>query len=215
MKVVIIGQGGHSKVIHDLVSSNQDMEVIGYLDDKYNNFNNIDGMYVGPIKSTKKLVEYFEDIKFVVGIGDNHIRKSIVQRMALPNEKYMTIVHPTACFSPSAQIGCGSVIMPNAVINASTRIGHHSIINTGSVIEHDNHIDNFVHISPNATLTGSVQIEEGVHVGAGATIIPNVRIGEWSIIGAGATVINHIPANCTAVGTPAKVKMKEGDRLVQ
>ena len=65
-----------------------------------------------------------------------------------------------------------------------------------------------MHISPRATLTGTVSIGNGTHVGAGATIIPNIKIGEWSIIGAGATVIHNIPSNCTAVGTPAKVKVK-------
>ena len=55
MKVFIIGQGGHSKVIHDLVNSNRDMEVIGYLDDKYNNFHELDNMYVGPINIADKI----------------------------------------------------------------------------------------------------------------------------------------------------------------
>lgn len=45
---------------------------------------------------------------------------------------------------------------------------------------------------------------------------PKIRyqlsIGEYAIIGAGAVVTRYIPANCTAVGVPAKmVKLKDGE----
>lgn len=37
-------------------------------------------------------------------------------------------------------------------------------------------------------------------------------IGEYAIIGAGAVAVESIPANCTAVGVPAKVlKIKDGE----
>jgi hypothetical protein len=41
-------------------------------------------------------------------------------------------------------------------------------------------------------------------VGTGSKIINQVEIGKFSIIGAGAVVSKNIPANCTAVGVPAK-----------
>jgi acetyltransferase EpsM len=97
--------------------------------------------------------------------------------------------------------------MPQAVINADVIIGNHCIINSCSVVEHDSLLENFVHLCPNSTIAGTVEMREGSWVGSGATIIPNKRIGEWTMIGAGATVIDHLPANCLAVGTPAKVKM--------
>lgn len=44
-------------------------------------------------------------------------------------------------------------------------------------------------------------------------IINQLSIGEYAIIGAGAVVTTrYIPANCTAVGVPAKVlKIKDGE----
>ena len=39
-----------------------------------------------------------------------------------------------------------------------------------------------------------------------------LSIGEFAIIGAGAVVTRYIPANCTAVGVPAKMgKIKDGE----
>jgi lipoate-protein ligase B len=43
-----------------------------------------------------------------------------------------------------------------------------------------------------------------VSIGVGATVIGGVSIGDNVSIGAGAVVTRDIPANCTAVGVPAK-----------
>jgi acetyltransferase EpsM len=206
MKIVVIGHGGHSKVIVDMILSTRENDIVGFLDDKYHEVGVVEDTYCGPISSLEELLIKYNDIKFVIAIGDNKIRQSIVQKLNLSYENYVTVIHKSAVISPTAKIGHGTVIMPNSVINADSRIGHQSIINTGSIIEHDSIIGDFSHVCPGATLTGTVQLGEGAYIGSGSTIIPNIKIGEWTIIGAGAIVISDIPAYCTAVGMPAKVK---------
>lgn len=204
MNIVIIGNGGHSKVVKDILLLNKNIQIFGYLDDKFEEYLIEDEMFYGPISAYQFLIDKFDEIKFIIAIGHNQTRKKIVNKMNLEENFYLTPVHPSAIISPSARIGKGTVIMANTVINADAVIGDHVIVNTGSIIEHDNRVNDFVHVSPNATLAGCVQLGEGVHIGAGATLIPTVKIGDWSTIGAGATVINSIPANTTAVGIPAK-----------
>ncbi|MBO1512358.1 acetyltransferase [Metabacillus bambusae] len=206
MNIVIIGQGGHSKVIIDMIRINECFKIIAFLDDKFNDILSNEDIFYGPISAYKFLIDQYKDIKFIVAIGNNQIRKQIVESLNLEAFDYMTIVHPSAIISPSVMIGKGTLIMANTVINADTMIGDHVIINTGSIIEHDNKVNDFSHVSPNATLTGNVYIGEGVHIGACATLIPSVQVGAWSVIGAGAVVINSIPENRTAVGVPAKIK---------
>ncbi|MBP3951519.1 acetyltransferase [Bacillus suaedae] len=214
MKLILIGQGGHSRVVEE-TADQLNIEVIGYLDDKYSFFDLENDKYIGPIHSVPKLIDLYSDIKFLISIGNNVVRKRIVERLNLSDTYYLTLIHPTAVISRSAEIGAGTVVMAQSIVQTNAKIGQHVIINTGSVIEHDNHLGDFVHLSPNATLTGGVSIEEGAHVGAGATVIPNVGIGSWSVVGAGATVINNVPNKCTAVGVPAKIKVKEDDTFVQ
>jgi serine acetyltransferase len=43
-----------------------------------------------------------------------------------------------------------------------------------------------------------------VSVGTGTQIIQELTIGENTVVGAGAVVVNSLPANCIAVGIPAK-----------
>jgi acetyltransferase EpsM len=205
MKIAVIGNGGHSKVVRDLILSCEENAIVGILDDRYEEVRLVEDIFFGPIKAAKKLVEYFTDIKFVIAIGDNKVRQSIVQRLKIPDTCYATLIHKSAVVSPSAKIGNGTVVMPNSVINANAEIGLHSIINTGSIVEHDCKAGNYVHVCPSATITGAVHLEDGAFIGAGATVIPNINIGEGTIIGAGAAVIHHIPSYNTATGVPAKI----------
>lgn len=209
MKIAIIGQGGHSKVIRDVLSSIEGAEVVGCLDDKFKTDFYREQVFYGPADSAHFLIDEIPEVKFIVAIGNNRVRKQVVHSLGLPERTFATLVHSSAQISKSSTIGYGTVVMPCAVVNFDVEIGNHSIINSCAVIEHDCYVEDFVHISPNATLTGNVTVREGSHIGAGTTIIPGMEIGEWSVIGAGATVINNIPANCTAVGVPAIVKIKE------
>jgi acetyltransferase EpsM len=207
MKVVVIGHGGHSKVVSDIIRATNGLQIIGYLDNKYERIQSINNLIFGPISAAMQVKAENKNVKFVIAIGDNRARKLVFEKLSLSIMNFLTIVHPSANISPSAKIGYGTVVMPQAVINADVIIGNHCIINSGSVVEHDSLLSDYVHLCPNSTVAGTVEMHEGSCVGSGATIIPNRRIGEWTMIGAGATVIDHLPANCLAVGTPAKVKM--------
>ena len=55
---------------------------------------------------------------------------------------------------------------------------------------------------------GPVTIGKNVWIGRCATILSGVSIGDNAIIGAGSVVTKDIPANCVAVGAPAKVIKK-------
>lgn len=203
MRIIIIGDGGHSRVIQDMMFLNEAYEIAAILDDKYEDGFQTNGIIHAPLSFLMRLMQ--KDTKVVVAIGDNLVRKKVVEQLHLPSNMYATVIHPAAVVSRTAQVGNGTVIMPNSVINANATIGMHCIINTAAIVEHDNEIGNYTHISPNATLTGNVTTGEGVHVGAAATVIPNMHLGSWSVIGAGSTAIESIPAFSKAVGSPARI----------
>ena len=52
-----------------------------------------------------------------------------------------------------------------------------------------------------------------VMVGVGASVLGNITIGDNSKVGAGAVVVNDVPANCTVVGIPGHVVVRDGQRV--
>jgi len=55
------------------------------------------------------------------------------------------------------------------------------------------------------TYSAPVTIGSNVWIGGGSVILPEVTIGDNTTIGAGSVVTKSIPANCLAVGNPARV----------
>lgn len=196
-RLIIIGAGGHGKVIADAALKNGYTNIC-CVDD------NATGDVMGfPIIGTTADVECLNDgnTDFVIGIGNNALRKMIVETY---NVNWVSIIHPSAQIGFDAEIGKGTVVMANAVVNVCAKIGEHCIINTGAIVEHDNVIENYAHISPNVALGGTVRIGSLTHVGIGATVKNNTEICSDCTIGAGAVVIKSIKEPGTYVGVPIR-----------
>jgi sugar O-acyltransferase (sialic acid O-acetyltransferase NeuD family) len=146
--------------------------------------------------------------EFIIAIGANSVRAQRFDEALEFGMQAAVCIHPTAWISPSASIGSGTVIMARAVVQSKARIGKNCIINTGAIVEHDCVIGNHTHLSPSVTLGGTVTVGEYVHMGIGAIALPGSRIGDRSVIGAGAVVLREIPSDVTAVGVPARVRIK-------
>ena len=56
--------------------------------------------------------------------------------------------------------------------------------------------------------TRPVKIGDRVWIGEGAMILPGVTIGDGAIVGAHSVVSKDVPAECMAVGTPARIVKK-------
>lgn len=206
--VIIIGAGGHARVIAEIIIKSGDT-VIGFLDDNLD----IQGKSVfkdikvlGKISECESFQKKHKECLFIVGIGNNYVRAEIFNKYKL---NYYIAIHPSSIISDGVKIGIGTVIMPNTVINVGSVIGSDCIINTGAIIEHDNVIKDNVHISPAATLCGTVEVGEFTHVGAGATIKNNIKIFKECTIGAGAVVVKDIEKSGTYAGVPVRIVEKE------
>ena len=200
--VIIMGAGGHAKVIADIIKKSGD-NVYGFLDDHMEINTTVIESYkvIGKISECMNFKDTIENAKFIIGIGNNAIRKEIAEKYEID---YYTAIHPMACIGMSVSIEKGTVVMPFACINASSKVGKHCIINTGALVEHDNIISDYVHISPKAALAGTVKIGEGTQVGINATVKNNISITNNCLIGAGAVVVKNIEESGTYIGVPAK-----------
>ncbi len=196
--VIIIGAGGHAKVIADIVRKSGD-NLIGFLDDtKEVGSEFFDAFVLGKTDAYSE----FSEKEFIIAIGNNSIREQIANKMQ--DATFYTAIHPTAVIAEGVTIGTGSCVMANAVLNADAKVGKHCIINTASVVEHDNTLSDYVHISPVAALAGTVSVGERTHVGVGAKVKNNTEICADVIVGAGAVVVKNITRAGTYIGVPAR-----------
>ncbi|MBO5339813.1 MAG: acetyltransferase [Oscillospiraceae bacterium] len=196
-RLVIIGAGGHGKVIADIALKR------GYTDIVFADDNAVGFCMEFPIICKSTDVEKLNDgqTDFVIGIGNNEIRKRIAEQHKI---NWCTLVHPSAQIGMNVKIGSGTVVMAGAVINSCATVGEHCVINTSAVVEHDSIVGDFVHISPRATLCGVVTVGENTHIGAGATVVNTLNVCADCVIGAGAVVVDNIDAQGTYVGVPAR-----------
>lgn len=207
-KLLILGCGGHAKVITDVALAMGKWQTIAYLDDNYPSTKEFLGKKVLGTLAQLNVIYRVENFTAVfIAIGNNKIRTHWVNTCKQDNICLTNLIHPSAIISPYSNLGEGILVMPNACINYDALIGDGGIINTGAIIEHDCILKENVHISPAAALAGGVYVGCQSWIGIGAVIKEKVKIGNQVIVGAGSVVINDVPDHYTVVGVPAKPKI--------
>ncbi|MBC2159154.1 hypothetical protein HCB21_05165 [Listeria booriae] len=194
--LIIIGDGGHSKMVQNIVRESGTYQLTEVWDDKYSEpvardgvvYSSLDGQLQG-------LTQMDADATFFVAIGDNDIRKKIARTLALAGKKFAVIIHPTAFVEATVEIGEGSLVMAGSIVQANTVLGKHVIVNSGATVEHDISVGNFVHFAPGSVVTGGCTVADNVLVGAGSVVVPNISIGANVVVGAGSTLTRNIESN--------------------
>lgn len=202
--LIIIGAGGHGKVAADCANETKQFDQIQFLDGKYPELLKVETWQVVGHQDDFSRFDS-EQTWFFVAIGNNAIRHQMQQMLLKGGQKIATLIHPNACIAKDVNIGAGTLILAGAVVNISTDIGLGCIINTGATVDHDCDLGQYSHIAPGVNLAGAVRLGCEVFIGVGSAVIPCLSIGDKSIIGAGSVVLTDLPAQVTAVGTPAKV----------
>jgi sugar O-acyltransferase (sialic acid O-acetyltransferase NeuD family) len=152
-KIVIIGAGGHAKVVCDAIFSKNEFTIVGFVDANVPVGTEVmNGLKV--ILPQQKLEELKGQAEyFIVAIGNNKVREDLFKRLS-GILKPATVIHAKAVIAPSAVIKEGSVFLANSVVSAFCSIGENSIINAGVVVDHESVVGNHVHLSI-GTLVGS------------------------------------------------------------
>jgi len=206
-KIVLIGGGGHCKVVISILKKLDNFEIVGIVDN-YKEDSSISGIKItGTDNDLKDIYKNGTQYALITvgSVKDNTKRYKLFNMAKEIDFKFPVIISHEAVVDESVKIEEGSVIMPGSIINIDSFIGKNCIINTGSIIEHDCKIGNHCHLSPGVHISGAVNIGELSFIGIGATIIQGIKIGKNVTIGAGSVAIKDIPDNVIAVGNPAKI----------
>jgi len=203
--LVIVGAGGFARETAAAATA-AGWRVLGFADDDpaLTGTSRSGRPILGPVDS----VADHPDAAIVVCVGnprDYTTRQRIVKRLALPADRYATVVHPAAEIGAGSVIGPGSVLLAGAVLTADVVVGSHVAVMPQAVLTHDNRVADYATIASGVRLGGGARLERGAYAGAGALIREGVTVGAWSLIGMGSVVLHDIPPGQIWAGNPARL----------
>lgn len=208
MKAVLVGAGGHARVVLDAARAAGGFEIIAVVDARTElKGTDFEGLQVVGDESEIASLRQRGVVAALLGVGSvdaGDVRRRVFARMSALGLSLPTVRHPSAVVSPTATIGEGSVVFANATINPGARIGTNVIVNSAAIVDHDVTIGDHTHISPGVHLAGGVSIGVGSHIGIGATVIQGLRIGSGVVVGAGAVVLHDVADGDRVAGVPAR-----------
>jgi sugar O-acyltransferase (sialic acid O-acetyltransferase NeuD family) len=207
-RVVVLGAGGHGKVLAYVLRLGGH-EVVGFTDDdEALHGRQVLGLQVlGPNDRVPELpIE-----AAIVGIGNNRWRRAWYERLLSYGVPLANAVHPTALLAQGVVLGQGVAILANVSVNVEAAIGSNVILNTSALVGHDCQIQDHAHVGPGAVLCGAVRVGREACLGAAAVVIPECTIGEGSVVGAGTVVLRDTPDHSVVVGNPGRVIRRTGE----
>lgn len=206
-EIIIIGGGGHARVLIDLIKTSGQYKITGILDSQLEKGSTVAGITV--IGNEEMLLELYDHgiRNACIGIGsvkDNSKRKMLYEKVIQFGFFAPFLIHRSSIASENIDIAGGVQIMAGAIVQTGSSIGENTIVNTGAIVEHDCAVGSHVHICPGTVISGGCTVGEGAFVGAGATVLQGIKIGNNSIVSAGAVVINDVSDNAKVIGVPAR-----------
>jgi sugar O-acyltransferase (sialic acid O-acetyltransferase NeuD family) len=214
--LIIIGAGGLGREVAQLVAAlnitRQNWNLLGFLDDA-------DSLQGAEFEGSPVLGKLHDlatwppttSVVVTTGSPRNYfLKKNLVKRLCLPEERFARLVHPTASIGTTVHIGPGSVVLAGVVATADVSVGAHVSIMPGVVLTHDDRVSDYATLASGARLAGGVSVCEGAYIGAGALVKEDITIGEWATIGMGAVVLDDVGPFEVWAGVPArKIRMVE------
>ncbi len=206
-QIVVIGGGGHSRVVIDLLLDAGQHVACVVSANAVESYRGIE-VLVGDHHLSSLASQFGQCI---VAVGDNASRQRIAAEAKALGFELATAIGAMTAVSPTASIGAGAVVMNGAVVNAGSQIGELAIINTGATVDHDCVIATAAHIAPGSHLTGAVSVGERTLLGVGTVVRPGITIGADTVVGAGSVVVADIPSGSVVVGNPARTLQGNDD----
>jgi sugar O-acyltransferase (sialic acid O-acetyltransferase NeuD family) len=207
--LLLIGAGGFARETAEAVRAINAAEprwaLQGFLDDSPGlQGTDIAGVPIlGPIDS----VHDHPDAAVVICTGrpDNYVsRRMLAERLGFGDDRYATLIHPTATLGDSCRVGAGSVLLAHVDLTADVAVGRHVAVMPQVVLTHDVVVEDFATLGSGVRVGGTARIAAGAYIGSGAHLREGVTVGERAMIGMSAVVVDDVPAERLWYGAPAR-----------
>jgi acetyltransferase EpsM len=205
--IVVIGAGGHARVVADVLRLTGRYEIAGFLDEvnpdrwgsEFCGYTILGGLDQLSALRSRGVQHAF------VAVGDCGPRLRLARAAEETGLDCPVLRHPSSVAGSDVAVDRGTLLAAGAIVNVGSRIGAHVIVNTAATVEHDCTIGDGAHVCPGVHLAGNVVVGDAAWIGIGAIVLNGVRIGAGSTVGAGSVVTRDVPEGVVAFGNPARV----------
>src|SRR4051794_32916375 len=170
-RLVLVGAGGLGRETAQAALA-AGVPVAGFLDDAPG----LAGGKVGEVPvlgSTADAAGLDADARVLATVAssaDPGRRLRLVARLALTDDRWGLLVHPSAQLAASTEIGPGCVVLAGCVTTADVVVGRHVVLMPACVLTHDDVVEDGVTFASGVRLSGGVRIGRGAYLGTGAMV---------------------------------------------
>lgn len=163
MRLIILGAGGHGRVVADIAEQTGKYDEVIFLDDNSN-----DDKVIGKCEDYINFKS--QDTEMYPAFGNNQGRVEWENKIKEAGIKLAKIIHPVAYVSPKAKVADGCVIMPYASVNTGTVLKKACIINIGAIVDHDCILEEGCHLAPGSIVKGENRVPSCTKIDSGEVV---------------------------------------------
>ena len=208
-ELLLVGAGGLAREAAEAVRAanavRSTWDLLGFLDD--------DPAKHGALIAGVRVLGAVEDVLecpnaqvlLCSGRPDNYAsRRLLADRLGFDNERYATVIHPTATIGTTCKLGAGSVLLAHSDLTADVVVGRHVVVMPQVVLTHDVRVDDWATLASGVRLGGGCHVGRGAYLGSGACLREGITVGESAMIGMGSVVTRDVPPERMWFGVPAR-----------
>lgn len=171
------------------------LEFPGYTQSQYN-YLYAHYQYKKPFLGEIDTYEVQPEDRFIIGNGNNSLRKKFAEMLLKKRAKFVNLIHPTVQVAPTAKLGIGNIISPFSMVGPKAVIGNFNVVTSYSAISHDCKMGDYNFLS-SCIVCGHVTIGSNNQLNVRSAVIPDVEIGNDCIVQAGMVVDKNVPDGTT------------------